>query len=182
MRNLFGSGAETDDQVAPDAARDCDDALGERIPTEMWLDAIQHHKVTSAFRVSDGVELVFGPANASLVELVEEYVGTLLSEIEERVWVDIGDDGGVALFDHPVKSRSRDIGYVEQTVQCDEQHRVAKRGDFVPVRAENFVDRRCHAINLRTKMVDHHVDTAGESIDIFGVDCGEHADTQLIST
>ena len=146
--HLFGRCPQADHEVAVQRARDLDHALGEGGPSEVRLDPVHHDHVARALGIADHHEVVLGPAQLSFTVVVDPDLRPLLCEVEERIGVDVGHDGPVALLDHPVERRGRHTADVEQALQRDEHHGVPQRSDRVPVGLQDVVDRERHCRSL----------------------------------
>ena len=125
MRNLFCCCAKTDHQVAAKSACHLYNTLSEDVPRHMWFNSIHHHHVARTLRVANNHELIFWPPHLTLTIFVKKDFGALLSEIKERVGVNVGYDGRVAFFQHPVKRRRCNSANVEKPAKCNQHDGVA---------------------------------------------------------
>ena len=80
--------------------------------------------------------------------LVELDLRTFLGEVEERIWIDAGDDGRDLFGQQLVDRRRRHAGDVEPAAQTEQHDRPVERGDFGQVHRQHVGD--VHVLSIPT--------------------------------
>ncbi len=91
MRHVGEEGAEGDDELDAEVAREADDEVAERAPAIVRLDAEQDHGIAVGARERGGVERRLGPLDPAREAVVERDGRPRRLEVDVRLGIDVGE-------------------------------------------------------------------------------------------
>jgi hypothetical protein len=104
------------------------------------LDTGQYHQVVRCAWESSESELVERPVDLTDLVVVEFDEWSLLREVEERIRIDLGDDGRDAIDEQLVDGGRGNLGDVEPAAQRQHHDRPVQRRDTLEVGRQDVVD------------------------------------------
>jgi hypothetical protein len=140
VRKRLRARADRHHDLAAQAARDGDEAVGERRVPQVRLDAGEDDEVVRLAGEACDPELVRRPADLARRAVVDPHLRALLREVEEGIGIDRRDDRSGLVAHQPLERARRDLGDVEPTAERDDHDRRVERLEVLEGRGEDVVD------------------------------------------